>query len=429
MSIIDKAWNHYEVSLNLPVASSRTRTLDGRNTWSSHLGLVNEMISRAGSDLRGAGGFDANLNCNFKIAGDWGSDKAPFMIPSLNVQICAMVDYQKWGNQNVVIGPQMQEAFADTELGKVPVNHLKFPYPAYWISIPDNEEIVCWGGTPLRKVGEPNIYGTGYHAVKGAYVISRDNGLLVHMWAPDPLDSTVRQRLYEKHGVRHTQGNDWAHTWFSFQFEEGKDIEVALREQFSNEENEIHDPSPAKPGTNFWAEDMSINSDGSVQARVAESAVRMLRIVLNSALYMTSPKADLHRSGDSRRTKLLKEAEDLEELAQRSSGRTARNCRRRAERKHQKARRCRPPVIWIGPNIEKALQRAKSGGSRSEHSKRKGHVRKGHWHMFRTGPMKDEHGVKISNELRSFVYHWIPPTWCGDLDTAHESQTHAFREV
>ncbi len=433
MSIINRAWNHYDETINATVATSRNRTLiksgvNGDGTWDNFIGLVYDILQKQGTNLRSSsGGFDNGLQCNFKVAGE-NEGSSPFCIPSLNVQLCAMVDYKKWGQQSVVVGPQMQEAFADTELGKVPPNHLKFPFPAYWIAIPDNTEIVCWGGTPGQKVGEPHIYGTGFHAVKGAYVISRDDGLLIHMWAPDPEDPTIRQRLLDEHNVVHTQGNDWAHTWFTFKFSEGKDIEETLREQFDNKDNEIHDPNPFNPGTNFWADDMSINSGDDIAKRVAESSVRLLRIIINSALYMTSPKADIDKIGSTKRAKLLNEAEDLDELASRTSGRVSRGHRRQADTKRRKASRHRPPVIWIGPNIERKLRAASEGG-RSEHSKRKGHVRKGHWHMFRTGRMKDDHGMKIANELRAFIYHWIPPTWCGDLETSHESQTHAFREV
>ena len=43
--------------------------------------------------------------------------------------------------------------------------------------------------------------------------------------------------------------------------------------------------------------------------------------------------------------------------------------------------------------------------------------------------MKRDDGTKIPNEERGRIFHWIPPTWCGDLDTKQESQTYAFREV
>ena len=418
MSIVNKAWNHYEALLQ------PQRGIGGAST--EHSRMVRLAMNLAKTETT-EGGFDWRLEPNFKVAGNNGEN--PFVIPSLNIQLCAMIDYKKWGQQNVVIGPMMQEAFADTELGKVPTNHLKFPYPAYWISIPDNEEIVCWGGTPFKKVGEMDIYGTGWHYVKGAYVIARDNGLLIHMWAPEPTDSTLREQLKNKFGYSPDPGSDWAHSWFTFQFHDDKDIEQALRDQYQNRGNEIHDPNPLKPGDNFWCDDMSINSSESISERVAESSVRLLRIIINSALYMTSPKADIDTLGSDKLARLTKEAEDLEELASRSNGRVSRGYKRRAERKRSKAERTRPPIIWIGPTIERKLRAATSSPRGVSESKRKGHVRKGHWHMFRTGRMKDDAGMKIPNEERGHVYHWIPPTWCGDLDTSYESQTHAFREV
>ena len=433
MSILDDVWCHYDASLNSVkhLKNSRTR-MKIKHRFTDVFKTVRETLASKGVHHM-HGGFDENLEPQVGFSFTPQDESEGVQVPSFEMQICTMIDYEKWGRQNVVVGPEMQEAFADTELGKVPSKYLKFPFPAYWIALPGNEDIVCWGGTPETKINDAahglGLYGTGWHSVKGAYVIARDNCMLVHMWAPEPQDKGIRERIEDKFNVEQDGTDDWGHTWFSFRFNSEQDIEQALIAQFENPDNEIHDPSLADGQTNFWGADMNFRGDGDeIHRRVTESAVRLLRIIINSALYMTSPKPDLKRitSGPERH---LKAAQDLEELASRSEGRAARKLRREAENKRRKAARAKSPVVWIGPQIEAKLNQAHNSGERQEHSKRKGHVRKGHWHPFRTGAMKRDDGTKIPNEERGRIFHWIPPTWCGDLDTKQESQTYAFREV
>ena len=432
MSILDDVWCHYDASLKVTTMKNTRSRMNLSYRWTDMFKTVRETLKLKGETNRG--GFDENLNpqvgFNFTPRDEPSHNVE---VPSFEMQINTMLDYERWGRQNVVIGPQMQEAFADTELGKVPSKYLKFPFPAYWIALPENEDIVCWGGTPETKIDDGahglGVYGTGWHSARGAYVIARKNCLLVHMWAPEPQDAGIRKRLEDKFNVEQGGGDDWGHTWFSFSFKGEQDLEETLIAQFDNPDNEVHDPNLADGQTNFWGADMNFREDGDeIHRRVKESAVRLLRIVINSALYMTSPKPDLKRipSSAERHTKA---AQDLEDLANRSEGRSARKLRREAENKRRKAARAKSPVVWIGPQIEAKLTQARNSGERQEHSKRKGHVRKGHWHPFRTGAMKRDDGTKIPNEERGRIFHWIPPTWCGDLDTKQDSQTYAFREV
>jgi hypothetical protein len=46
----------------------------------------------------------------------------------------------------------------------------------------------------------------------------------------------------------------------------------------------------------------------------------------------------------------------------------------------------------------------------------RGHVRKGHWHMFRTGRRKDASGNKIPLSQQGQLSRWIPPSVVGDQD-------------
>jgi len=438
MSIINQAWNHFDRVRQLSrCAPSRIKQLEARQ-WMT----IIETLTSAGQTADS--GFDEGLQPNHgaMMRDDNGQD---YSIPSMNVQLCTMIDYLHWGSQTVVVGPNMQEAFADTELGKVPVSHLKFPFPCYWLALPDNEDIRIYGGDPEAVVanyelnGEVlNTYGTGWHKVKGAYIVNRKEGILVHMWAPEPEDPEIRKRLNEiengpaKLGLTGNTGLDWAHQWFTMRFLPDQDLEETIREVYTDIDREVFDPHPNDPTRTYWQEAcMGIQHEGEGRDIMVSSACRVLRIIINSALYMTSPKADIAHIRSVKRDRLLQQAQDLTEIAARNGNRKGqRKLRREAKRKAQKAERYKSPVVWIGPKVEEKMRsRNATSDKKREHTARKGHVRKGHWHKFLTGRKLDDHGNPIPSEARGFIFHWIPPLWCGDLNDKKEAQTYAFREV
>ena len=420
MTLLNKVWNHHD-------------------DWAPHLTVVSNMKANWEQTLtklatQNPRGFDQRLDFCHLIKVESTEGQLHDMFTSTHKTLACMMEYRFWGQQTVVVGPEMQKAFGDTELGKVPASHLKLPFPAYWIAFPENEEMLLWGGAPNEEMGGYKLRGTGWHRVEGAYVLDlghisngKHKGLLVYMWAPNPVDMSLREKNKEL-GVPVLPTDDMAHMWFSLEFDDNKEIEQQIQDTFADPLSEVFDYDPLDPNRSVY-DGLSINREEEVRVVASRAALMATRIIINSALYMVSPRADLMGIKSAKREELLNQAKDLRDQSARTSGKSARHWRRQAEHKERKAKRYKPPVTWIGPNIEKAIGEGREASTRTRSSKQKGHVRKGHWHMFRTGRMKDEFGVKIPNEQRDCVYHWIPPTWCGDLDTKHESHTYVFKEV
>jgi hypothetical protein len=85
-------------------------------------------------------------------------------------------------------------------------------------------------------------------------------------------------------------------------------------------------------------------------------------------------------------------------------------------RKTKKGYRLFPPnqaSTWnVGVRMGSAIRNARrtqsvdDGGS---HSSPRSHIRRAHWHGFRSGPIKEVDGSPIRNECRQFTLRWLPP--------------------
>ncbi|KGQ30106.1 MULTISPECIES: hypothetical protein [Gallibacterium] len=75
--------------------------------------------------------------------------------------------------------------------------------------------------------------------------------------------------------------------------------------------------------------------------------------------------------------------------------------------------------MWdVGVRIGTALKQAYLSESKSttteerlssSHKPHRPHIRKAHWHGFRSGKMKDENGNLIPADKRKFELKWLPP--------------------
>ena len=71
------------------------------------------------------------------------------------------------------------------------------------------------------------------------------------------------------------------------------------------------------------------------------------------------------------------------------------------------------PTTWnVGVRIGSALRRAyhaEQTGASGSHAAPRPHIRRAHWHGFRSGPMKRDDGSDIPTAARKFELRWLPP--------------------
>lgn len=72
------------------------------------------------------------------------------------------------------------------------------------------------------------------------------------------------------------------------------------------------------------------------------------------------------------------------------------------------------PTMWdVGVRIGAALRRASVSDTQTDeerpHAGPRPHIRRAHWHSFRTGPMKDAAGATIPAHAREVALRWLPP--------------------
>lgn len=66
--------------------------------------------------------------------------------------------------------------------------------------------------------------------------------------------------------------------------------------------------------------------------------------------------------------------------------------------------------VRLGAALRRAHHAAETGGSGDgTHASPRGHVRRAHWHGFRSGPMKTPAGDVIPAASRRFDLRWLPP--------------------
>lgn len=71
------------------------------------------------------------------------------------------------------------------------------------------------------------------------------------------------------------------------------------------------------------------------------------------------------------------------------------------------------PAVWdVGVRLGAALRRARHAEETGQHGTHEGprpHIRRAHWHGFRSGPMKRTDGSDIPAGERPFALKWLPP--------------------
>lgn len=65
--------------------------------------------------------------------------------------------------------------------------------------------------------------------------------------------------------------------------------------------------------------------------------------------------------------------------------------------------------VRMGSALRAAYQAEQTGAAGGEHSGPRPHVRRAHWHGFRSGPRRRPDGTEIPTAARKFELRWLPP--------------------
>jgi len=325
--------------------------------------------------------------------------------------------YDSAGQQVIVVGPRMQEAFAHTSLENIPPELLQLPHPAFYLATPQSEGLEIWGGSRTK-----------WHRVEGCYVAMEPtmNSILILAWgaaneqslnsADDAvfwfridLDDLIHgdaSNLEKKFDAAVTDHGIANNAMREVEFE-SKVVELDLKGKALgvNLDRTISDIiGDSRSEASDLGMSLHAGSSAAHVSRVKETARKLLRIVVNAVLYMNSTSAEVSdstsRAGE--RARLLAELKRLK------------NPRKAQGRKIQKKLDALPKshIVWVGPTIEQEV-----GGERDltgAGSRRTGHIRRGHWHTFRVGPRKVE-GAAIPTQQRATTIKWIPPLWVAGM--------------
>ena len=329
------------------------------------------------------------------------------------------IAYERSGQQVIVLGPRMQEAFAHTSLKEVSAEHIQFPHACFYLATPGSK-LKLWGGSD-----------TGWHPIDGAYVMDDPNepgviSILIWGSANDrsltrsddatfwfsvkvghgtvDLDAVGNKRLDLKdlkEGVLHNVEQE------SRAIRRGVDLDARVSQVLDDPRNDVSDDGlrMSKLLTLSLVEDVKAN-------------VQMfLRVVINTLLYVNSTSCET-RSG-APQDKARKELTEALGRKKHKNGPDARKLRKKLDVLPDYK------VTWIGPTIESA---ERSDSDLTGRQGVKGHIRRGHWHTFRVGPRKTEAGEKIALEAQGKALKWIAPVWVGDGGQMDKPRVYGVRE-
>ena len=327
------------------------------------------------------------------------------------------IAYERAGQQVVVLGPRMQEAFMHTSLKEVSTAHIRFPHPCFYLATPGST-LRIWGGSQ-----------TGWHNIAGAYVMD------------DPCEPGVISILiWGPANERSIAPTDDATFWFSIKVGHGTedvdaiaDARIGLNElrdgALRNVERETAivrqldlDGRVSSVLSDHYNDISDVGAaegiDQSVIKEVKANVQAFLRVVVNTLLYVNSASCETRDA-----TPPEGERKALTDALSRKKHKKGKDARK-LQNKLDSLPRYR--VTWIGPTIESAAHSPTEGegGSRTV----RGHVRRGHWHTFRVGPRKTETGEKIDLKDQGTAIRWIAPVWVEGGSPEDKPRIYGVRE-
>lgn len=271
---------------------------------------------------------------------------------SVGVGLTLLSKYRKCGQQVFVLGPKIQELFGHTDLKGVRKDYLKPPYDCFYIAIPGNKDPI-WGGDHTR-----------WHPVDGVLVYFHADGFILYLWG-------------DENGLSRAPGDDSTY-WFGINFHQvgDMDLESYVENKLRNFDNNI---SRAIPGHRGIEVAIEIPDDEKLNV-IVNTAIKMVRMTINTILYLNSHGAETAPDPHSERIK--REIRQLEAEAARKKRSKAKKLLNKANRK--RALLSPSNIVWIAPSIEQD-----SSGDRKtiQRSPRVRHWVRGHYRRLPSGKL------------------------------------------
>jgi hypothetical protein len=256
--------------------------------------------------------------------------------PAQALAVDSMVKYGYYGQQTFQIGPELQEMFCQTSLESVPREALLLPYPCFYLDLPKCPWKI-WGGDR-----------TGWHTLSGAYVMLKDDYLVIVMWGRENKSSA---------GI----GDD-ATVW----------MKISLDECFTDHGDiENYLDWLLQPGqSSRMSNDSGVEGPSGMEIHLKqkEAYTNTYRVAINLILYLQTEAAETDKDKNNR-------AEDLTKKIAR-----AKNPGKKKKHERQLAKLSKATIVKVGQTLE-----AKMAATRSLPGVRRAQWVRGHWHRYWTG--------------------------------------------
>lgn len=256
--------------------------------------------------------------------------------PSGALGVESMVKYAYFGQQTFQIGPELQEMFRQTSLESIPREALLLPYPCFYLDLPDCPWKI-WGGTR-----------TGWHDLAGAYVMLKDDYLVLLMWG----------RENDKSFGPGDDATVWMKISLDECFNDHGDIEKYL--------DWILQPGQTERMNN----DAGIEGDVGIEVHMKQKQayINVYRIAINLILYLQTEAAETDKETNGRAADLTKK------IAR------AKNPGKKKKLQRHLAKLSKATIVKVGQTIE-----AKMAATRSLPGVKRAQWVRGHWHRYWTG--------------------------------------------
>lgn len=277
--------------------------------------------------------------------------------------------FDRCGQQVFVVGPQMAEAFRNTDLSGMMSDWIESPAHCYYIALSE-----C----PWEMFGG---LSSGWHKVAGVYVQYSHR----QMWNSTKRKPGLHFLLWGAPNERSHGPLDDAVYWFSIEtgLKSGEDVDLETR--FGGSEVMNTD----KPFATGWApgllDDLD-SGDPEVRLKHRQTIQNVFRLVINLSLYLESESSDVSLVKDN----------PVERRKLEGSIRRAKSEGRRRKLRRRLENAPRTVITYVGPSVETRLREASAGSERATgtRSSPRWHLVRPHWRHYWVGPKSNQKRVR-----------------------------------